>query len=60
VACLMFSAFLLVGNAEFMGGEDLPLFWLSIFVRQAMILGVMVEQGWRMKGVIRNEVMSNE
>jgi hypothetical protein len=51
VACLMFSAFLLVGNAEFMGGGDLPLFWPSIFVRQAMILAVMVEQGWRMTNV---------
>ncbi len=60
VACLMFAAFLLVGNAEFMGGEDLPLFWPSIFVRQAMILAVMVEQGWRMKGIIHNEAMSNE
>lgn len=59
VACLMFSAFLLVGNAEFMG-ENMSLFWPSIFVRQAMILAVMVEQGWKMTKYPNTQILKED
>jgi hypothetical protein len=56
-ACVLFSLFLLVGNLEFVGGApDWPCYWPSIFLRQALLLAVALDQMRRMRGrcVMRN------
>lgn len=50
VASLWFCVFLLVGNLEFAGGlATLPYYWASIFLRHLLILGLGLEQVWRMR-----------
>ena len=51
-ACVMFSVFLLVGNLELIGDTaDLPYYWPSIFLRQALILGLAIEQMRKMRRI---------
>ena len=53
-ACGMFSLFLLAGNLEFVGGPpEWPCYWVSIILRQALLLALAIDQVRRMRIVAK-------
>jgi len=55
-ACGMFSLFLLAGNLEFVGGPpEWPCYWVSIFLRQALLLTLAIDQVRRLRSLASGE-----